>query len=108
MDPHRRAELRSLVYHRQIAARLANEPDLIIRARQRVSGWLAAGSVAPAEAEAWAEVLAADATSIAVLLSEDSEHARALRQSSPFAGALTAAERWRLWRETQSPVEAGR
>jgi hypothetical protein len=108
MEPHRRAELRSLAYHRQIAARLATQPHLLVRARQRVEGWLAAGPAAPAEAEAWAALLTADATAIAVLLTEDSEHARGLRQSSPFAGALTAAERWRLWRETRVPVEAER
>ena len=108
MDPHARAELRSLVYHRAIAARLANEPHLLVRARQRVDAWLASGPAAPAEAEAWTEVLGGDSTSIAGLLSEDSEHARALRQSSPFAGALTAAERWRLWRATRVPAaEAG-
>ncbi len=105
MDSHRRAELRSLAYHGEIAMRLATRPDLLARARQRVAAWRAAGAAAPAEADAWAEVLAGDPPAVAAFLTEDSEHARALRQSSPFAGALAAADRWRLWRATRSPVE---
>jgi len=100
MDPHRRAELRSLAYHRAIATRLAGQPSLLARARRRVATWRAAGLAAPAETDAWFEVLCRDTFSVAAFLTEDSEYARALRQSSPFAGALPAAERWRIWRAT--------
>lgn len=104
MDPHRRAEWRSLMYHRSIAQRLASEPHVLARARQRVAAWRQAGAAAPAEADAWAEVLDGDATAVAALLSEDSERARAMRQSSPFAGALSATERWRMWRATRASL----
>jgi hypothetical protein len=46
-------------------------------------------------------VLADDPVSIAAFLVERSELAEELRQSSPFAGALTPQERWKIWRETR-------
>ena len=108
MEPHRRAEQRSLLYHRATAQRLADQPHLLERARQRVAAWCAAGPSAPAEAEAWAEVLAGDALAVAALLCEDSERGRALRQSSPFAGALSPIERWDLWHAVPMPSETRR
>jgi hypothetical protein len=86
MDLHRLAEERSLAYHRVIAERLRQKPEVLERARQRVQTWLAAG--APFYARKWAEILAGDISSIAAFLVERSELAYELRQSSPFAGAL--------------------
>lgn len=40
MDPHRRAEERSVAYHRAIAARLRARPE--IREVRRVDEWMAA------------------------------------------------------------------
>jgi len=47
------------------------------------------------------KVLAGDAESVAAFIVDRSERAEELRQSSPFAGALDARERWRVWRETR-------
>lgn len=33
------------------------------------------------------------------------EEARELRQSSPFAGALSPRERWRIWREVRARLD---
>ena len=103
MDPHRRAEQRSLAYHRIVAQRLQRDSAVLERARGRVRAWLTSKASAPAEAEAWEAVLGRDADEIARFLVEDSAAARALRQSSPFAGALSPRERWRVWRETREP-----
>lgn len=101
MDPHRLAEERSIGYHTAIAARLQDEPQILERARQRVEGWLASRPLPPFYARKWAEILAGDIPSITAFLTDRSELAIELRQSTPFAGALTPQERWRIWRETR-------
>ncbi len=101
MDLHRLAEERSVAYHRVIAERLRQRPEVLDRARQRVAGWLSAKAEAPFYALRWSEVLAKDPSSIAAFLVERSELADELRQSSPFAGALSPQERWQIWRETR-------
>jgi hypothetical protein len=102
-DPHRLAEARSLAAHRLIAERLAGEPELLERARARVEGWLTEGS--RPYAAAWRELLAADAVAVAQAITEDSERGRALRQCTPFAGALEPRERWRLWAAVREEFE---
>ena len=61
----------------------------------------AAGDPVPFYARKWAEVLAGDTASVASFLVERSDLAAELRQSSPFAGALSPQERWAILRETQ-------
>jgi hypothetical protein len=99
VHPHRLAEARSLAYHRLVAKRLATDPDLLARARARVALWLDATPTPPHHAREWAGILAQPISDIALLLEDDGERARELRQSTPFAGALDPRERWRLWRE---------
>ncbi len=110
MDRHRLAEEKSVAYHRVIAGRLGDQPAILEAARRRVAGWLAEGTgssaAAAAAAARWAAVLAGDPPSIAAFLVERSEVADELRQSSPFAGALEARERWRIWREVRDLVPA--
>ena len=101
MNAHRLAEERSVAYHSLIAERLPSQPEVLARARRRVQGWLEAGKTAPFYARKWAEILNGDVPSIAAFLSERSELADELRQSSPFAGALKPEERWRIIRETR-------
>lgn len=100
MDLHRLAEERSIAYHRAIAERMPREPEILANARQRVQSWLASGEP-PFYARKWSEVLAGDLPSIQAFLTERSDLAYELRQSSPFAGALNPRERWRIWRETR-------
>jgi hypothetical protein len=101
MDPHRLAEERSVAYHRAIAERLRDQPEVLENARRRVQTWLDQDGKPQFYARKWAEVLAGDPASIAAFLGERSEIADALRQSSPFAGALSPQERWKIWRETR-------
>jgi hypothetical protein len=105
MDPHRLAKERSIAYHGAIAERLQRQPEVLSNARQRVQDWLASATEAPFYARRWAEILAGDLSSITAFLSERSEIAEELRQSSPFAGALNPQERWILWRETRERLE---
>jgi hypothetical protein len=104
MDLHQLAEERSVAYHRVLALRLRDHPEILETARRRVENWLAAGAAAPVSAVAWEAVLAGDLSFIEAFLGERSETARELRQSSPFAGALHPRERWKIWRETRDQL----
>ncbi len=101
MDLHRLAQERSVAYHSAIAERLRIQPEVLDNARQRVESWLAREGGGTFYARKWAEVLADDPASVAAFLVERSELAQELRQSSPFAGALTPHERWTIWRVTR-------
>lgn len=108
IDAHRLAEERSLAFHRVIAERLETSPEILRMARARVAAWIAAAELPPWYALQWRAVLDGDLASIRGFLTERSERAVELRQSSPFAGALDARERWRLWRETGERDDAAR
>jgi hypothetical protein len=97
---HALAEQRSLDLHREVAARLRYDSSVIARARERVRSWRIACSVHDYYLSAWEEVLAREPSAIAGFLEEESEHARELRQVSPFAGVLDARTRWRIHRES--------
>ncbi len=107
-DPHRRAEERSIAYHRVIAERLLRNPTLLDAARNRVRQWLDRQGPAPAYARAWDEILVQDIEAIAAALTDPGEYARELRQSSPFAGYLSPRERWAIWRQTRDNSEPPR
>lgn len=98
MDLHRLAEERSIAFHRAVAERMRREPSVLENARARVRGWIAAGEPHPFYASEWARILDGSMESIAEALVDPSEAARALRQVTPFAGALPPRERWAIWR----------
>src|ERR1700730_1186905 len=100
VDPHRLAEARSLAFHRVVADRMASNPAILERARDRVQAWLAQG-IAPSYARAWERILRGNVDQLHGILIADTEEARALRQSTPFAGAVEPRERWRIWKETR-------
>ena len=101
MDPHRLAEERSIAYHRSVARRLASEPALLAAARARATEWSKAGERSSPYARRWVKLLALPLDRLQAALVDPSENARALRQATPFAGALDPRERWRLWREVR-------
>jgi hypothetical protein len=102
MNLHRLAEQRSLAYHRAVAGRLAGRPELMQIARERASRWESQGSLAAA---AWVDLLAQPLPALLEFLGSDSERARELRQSTPFAGMLDPRERWRLWEQVRRQFE---
>lgn len=107
MDLHRLAEERSIAFHRAIADRLADHPEILERARSRVREWIARGEPHPIYARAWDAILALPLPELSERLVDPSEQARALRQVTPFAGALPARERWAIWREFALRHERG-
>ena len=88
---HHRPELRSLAYHRLVAQRL--DDRLVADARRRLRRWEERGRIHPRWARQWRTLLEQPTETIANVLAADTERSRALRQSSPFAGALTEHER---------------
>lgn len=105
VDPHRLAEERSIAMHEAIASKLRADPGVITRAQARVEQWRDSGAMHPRYAEAWSALLAGPVDDLCALLVDPSEHARALRQCTPFVGALTPAERWNIWRAVGEAVE---
>lgn len=94
---HTRLDERSLALHRLVAEKIVHDPALLDLARENVRRWQAAsGSPSLALAE-WEHILTRTAEEIAVLLVDPSENATRLRQSSPFAGILTEAERLAIY-----------
>ena len=100
-NPHRLADQRSIALHRGVAAALREKPQLLSRARARVEGWIADGSVPLVYAQGWAELLSLPLDRLTDLLVDPGEQMQALRQCSPFAGALDPKTRWRILRETR-------
>jgi hypothetical protein len=88
---HREAELRGLAYHRVVAQRL--DRSIVQTAHDRLARWRAEGRIDPRYALGWEQILSESPMRIARLIGEDSQRMRDLRQSSPFAGALSEPER---------------
>jgi hypothetical protein len=97
MPDHGTVERRSLRYHDAIARRILEDATVLQRARTRVERWIHEGTVAAFYARGWQRILALPTDELRAFLVERSERATAFRQVSPFAGVLTARERWRLW-----------
>ncbi|MBN1962164.1 MAG: hypothetical protein JW841_14585 [Deltaproteobacteria bacterium] len=104
MDPHRLAEIRSIAYHRAVAEKLHKQPELIEVALERLANWEKTGHCALKYIEQWRHKLSYSLDKLEVFLVADTESARELRQSTPFAGIIDARERWRIWRETLASV----
>ena len=65
------------------------------RARRRASAWLAGPEARP-YASAWSELLELPIDELEQQLTDRSDRMCALRQASPFAGAIDAATRWKI------------
>ena len=98
MNGHQRIEEQSIWLHRAVADKLRQDATLLAKARERVEGWLADASVHPRYATAWQGILALSLEKITERLTAPDETMRALRQCSPFAGALSPQERWSVLR----------
>ena len=98
---HDLAEERSIALHAAVAERLRAEPSLLDPVRARVLKWLQDGSVHARYARDWAAILARPLAEILPFLTDPGEHARALRQVTPFTGILDQQERLRIRAEVR-------
>ena len=97
MKDHRLIDERSLAMHRLIAEKLRANPALAERAAANAGRWLE--TCAPGARGAlleWQRLLGGPREALLALLESPGERATQLRQSSPFAGALSADERNRI------------
>jgi hypothetical protein len=84
--------------HCLIANKLGTEPRLVEVARKNLRRWwTAAGERRPHWMKEWDEILRQPCSDIQAILADPSERGAALRQSSPFAGVLSARERRRIY-----------
>ncbi len=96
-DRHRRADRRSLAYHRAVAKRLRR--PMVDAARRQIWQWQREGRIDDRYAVAWLDILDRPLTEVRGALRADTARMRDLRQSSPFAGSLTEAERRKIFAE---------
>lgn len=106
MPHHSEIDRRSLALHRRVAEKIRHDPELLNRARDTLARWR--HTVAPATQPyllQWQQVLDAGPEACIAMLEDESEQANLLRQSSPFTGVLTHAERFALlksWKDRHS------
>jgi hypothetical protein len=95
---HRVLDARSLALHCRIAQKLMADPSVLETARRNLRAWQrkAAGEQ-PHYLQEWERILARPRAEVAALITEQSENAARLRQSSPFAGVLSTVERRRIY-----------
>jgi hypothetical protein len=92
MRSHEWIDERSLALHEAVAARLEAQPQLLEVARANLQRWLAARPVVALRE--WQRLLdSLPLPQLVQLLRSPEEEAARLRQSSPFAGILSPAER---------------
>jgi hypothetical protein len=94
---HRVAEARSLAMHVLAARRIGTDPALLARARTTVGRWLLRyPERVPAALLEWRDLLQRSWAEIAERATALTEEGARLRQSSPLATLLSAAERRRI------------
>ncbi len=85
-----------------IAAKLAQEPELLQHARATLQHWSSIAAAPPARIHQWSTILADASASeggmarLLALLKDDSEEARRIKDFAPFAGILTRQERQKI------------
>lgn len=90
---HSRLEERSLALHRLVARKLLGNPLLLDRVRETVRRWQGMDGSPRTTLAEWETILSSPADQVAGFLTERSEKATRLRQSSPFCGILSEDER---------------
>ncbi len=91
---HAWIDARSLALARAVAERIRRDPSLLQRAFETLARWKERRETWPPCLREWEVILAGrNVDDILAILVEDSEDGRRRRQSSPFTGFLTPAER---------------
>lgn len=100
MKDHRLIDERSLAFDRLIIEKLRANPSLIEKARANISRWLqTAGARSRPDLLEWQSLLDGPMPELLATLASSDEREARLRQSSPFCGILTRAERLAIIRE---------
>jgi len=95
---HRILDARSLAMHVVAAEKIERDPSLFNIPKRNLERWTArSGDSPPAWLTEWRQILRKPWPVVAALITELSENATRLRQSSPFAGVLNPVERRRIY-----------
>jgi transcriptional regulator with XRE-family HTH domain len=106
--PMTREERRSLALHEAIADRLLQDPDACVAKARRNLRLMAAGPAGSSPfLKEWTVLLDRPLEALIPVLTDRDPWARELRQVTPFAGILSAAERTAVYRDFQRSEEAG-
>jgi transcriptional regulator with XRE-family HTH domain len=99
VPPLTREERRSLALHQAIAGRLAADPDRVLAQARRCLRRMRSGAGASSQLlREWEVLLQRPVTALLPVLTDPGAWARELRQVTPFAGVLSAAERAAVYR----------
>jgi hypothetical protein len=95
---HAAIDRRSLEMVRRIVAKIDADPTRagLEHARNVCARWLEQGNVPARE---WRAILERSWPEIRRVLLDESDEGQRLRQSDPFVGILTPAERWEIYKE---------
>lgn len=94
---HSRLDERNLALHQLVAEKILADPGLLEKARANIRRWQASYDSPSLACVEWEQVLNGPVDQVAKFLVERSEWATRLRQSSPFTGILTEAERLAIY-----------
>jgi hypothetical protein len=95
---HRLHDIRSLALHALVVARIEQDRTLLKIARRNLARWRRRFSGQPEQWWLeWDHLLRRPWPELAALLTDPGQESTRLRQSSPFAGVLTVAERRRIY-----------
>lgn len=95
---HKWLDQRSLALHRLIAEKIRNDTDLFENVKRTLARWheIVCANSQP-YLEEWQRLVDLGIEECLAVATEDSEHANAMRQASPFSGILTNEERWEFF-----------
>jgi hypothetical protein len=79
---------------------MKDDPQIVARARARVEAWVREMAIPARYAREWQRLLQLPLQELEERMIERTEAAHDLRQVSPFAGALDARTRWRIYKST--------
>ncbi|MBV9494859.1 MAG: hypothetical protein JOZ54_11485 [Acidobacteria bacterium] len=102
MRTHQEIDERSLAMVRRIVAKIDADPDRrgLEHARRVCERWVTQGI---ASAREWLVLLEKPWSDVRSILLDESDEGQRLRQTDPFCGILTPAERWQIYREYRWP-----
>lgn len=107
MDSHQEIDRRSLILAKAIVNRIDSDPARkgLEKARRNCRRWLAdRNDRALLE---WLGILDKSWAEIRLILLDESEKGKRLRQSTPFCGVLSPQERWDIYRNFNPDETAG-
>jgi hypothetical protein len=101
MNQQRKIELQVLALHRVLAERIrCGDGSVVAKARANLERWKDGfGGELPAAYRMWQQMLAQAPALWLHLLESDDEASSRWRSNSPFAGVISARERWRIMRD---------